>query len=206
MIYEIRTYTLRPGSVAEVEARYAEAYPVRSKYSEIAGFFHTDVGPLNEVIHIWPYEDLAERTRVRAAAAQEPSWPPPIAEFLVNQKVEILTPFPFAPEWKPGKHGPLYEMRQYTYRGGMLPDIRDSWGAAIAERMKFSSPVLLGNLELGPTVNSFIHMWPYKSMEERAEVRAKAAATGKWPPAGGRDRYIAQANKFLVPAAFSPAQ
>src|SRR6185503_6830852 len=97
----------------------------------------------------------------------------------------ILVPFPFAPEWTPVKRGPLYELRQYTYRAGSLPDIMKNWGAALPERMKFSAPAMLGSVEFGPTANSFIHLWPYASMEERAEVRTKARATGKWPPAGG---------------------
>jgi len=206
LIYEIRTYTLRPGSIAEAEARWGEAYEHRKGYSQVAGFFHTEVGPLNEIVHIWPYADFEERARIRAAAAQEPGWPPNLGDLIVNQKVEILTPFPFAPAWTPGKAGPLYELRQYSFRGGTLHDIMESWGAALPERMKFSRPVMLGNIEFGPTVNSFIHMWAYESMEQRAEVRAAAVATGKWPPTGGRDRYLTQANKFLVPAAFSPAQ
>jgi hypothetical protein len=41
MIYEIRTYQLAPGSVAEVEKRFGEAYQYRKKYSELTGFFHT---------------------------------------------------------------------------------------------------------------------------------------------------------------------
>src|SRR5688572_31266865 len=66
MIYEIRTYQLAPGSQAEVEKRYGEAYQYRKKYSELTGFFHTEIGPLNEIIHIWRYSDLAERARIRA--------------------------------------------------------------------------------------------------------------------------------------------
>ena len=206
MIYEIRTYTLRTGSVAEAEKRFGEAYEVRKKHSPLAGFFHTDVGPLNEIIHIWPYASMEERARIRAEAAKERGWPPNNAEFILNQKVEILTPFPFAPEWKPGNDGPVYELRQYTFRPGTLPDIIKSWEAAVPERTKLSKLALLGSIEFGPAANSFIHMWPYRSMEQRAEVRGKAAATGVWPPAGGRDRYLIQANKLLVPAAFSPAQ
>ena len=53
MIYEIRTYQLAPGSQAEVEKRYGEAYQYRKKYSELTGFFHTEIGPLNEIIDIW---------------------------------------------------------------------------------------------------------------------------------------------------------
>src|SRR5438128_2008961 len=66
MIYEIRTYTLKVGSLNEVEKRFGSAYESRQKYSPLAGFFHTEVGPLNQIVHIWPYADQAERTRIRA--------------------------------------------------------------------------------------------------------------------------------------------
>src|SRR5213594_4108229 len=65
MIYEIRTYRIAPGSLAEVEKRFGEGYEYRKKYSELTAFLHTEIGPLNEIVHIWPYRDLAERARIR---------------------------------------------------------------------------------------------------------------------------------------------
>ncbi|HLF77123.1 MAG TPA: NIPSNAP family protein [Dehalococcoidia bacterium] len=206
MIYEIRTYTIQAGTTADFEKLWGEAYPIRQKYSPIVGFFHTEFGPLNEVIHIWPYESLEQRARLRAEAEKEQGWPPASGKFIVNQRVEIVQPFPFAPEWKPGKDGPIYELRQYTFRAGTLPNIMKSWQDSLQERMKYSSPVLLGSVEFGPHANSFIHIWPYQSMEHRTEVRAKAAASGHWPPAGGRDYYLFQSNKLMLPASYSPAQ
>lgn len=200
MIYEIRTYTLKPRSMAEVEKRWAEALPVRQQYSACAGTFKTEFGPLNEFIHIWPYESIEERYRIRAEASKEAVWPPPLAEFIVNQRVEILNSFPFAPEWKPGKLEPVYELRQYTYPPGTLPDIQQKWEAALPGRLAFSPLVMLGNIEFGPTINSFIHMWSYASLDERNEVRQQASATGKWP-AAVTEPYLAQQNKILVPAA-----
>src|SRR5947207_1134984 len=67
MIYEIRTYRIAPGSLAEVEKRYAEAYEYRKKSSELTAFWHTEIGPLNEIVHVWGYKDLAERARLRGA-------------------------------------------------------------------------------------------------------------------------------------------
>ena len=64
MIYEVRTYTLKPGSIAQFEAGFEKSLPNRLKYSELGAFWHTEVGPLNQVIHVWPYEDLAQRTEV----------------------------------------------------------------------------------------------------------------------------------------------
>jgi len=72
MIYEVRTYTLRPGTVPEFEERYAKRLPARLKHSQLGAFWHTEFGTLNQVIHVYPYDDLQHRTRVRAALAQDP--------------------------------------------------------------------------------------------------------------------------------------
>src|SRR5712675_1945106 len=72
MIYEVRTYTLRAGAVAEFEERYEKRLPLRLKHSQLGAFWHTEFGPLNQVVHVYPYDDLQHRTRVRAALAQDP--------------------------------------------------------------------------------------------------------------------------------------
>src|SRR5215470_7588377 len=51
MIYEVRTYTLRPGTVAEFEERFAKRLLLREKHSKLGAFWHTEFGPLNQVIH-----------------------------------------------------------------------------------------------------------------------------------------------------------
>ena len=68
MIYEIRTYTVKPGKVAEWESRFGEAYEIRSKYSKLGGMWHTELGPLNQVVHMWAYENYQQRTEARTAA------------------------------------------------------------------------------------------------------------------------------------------
>ena len=35
MIYEVRTYTLRPGTIAEFEERFAKRLPLREKHSKL---------------------------------------------------------------------------------------------------------------------------------------------------------------------------
>ena len=70
MIYEVRTYNLQPGSVAKFEENFAKALPARQKYSKLGAFWHTEIGPLNQVIHVWPYESMEERNDIRADAAK----------------------------------------------------------------------------------------------------------------------------------------
>ena len=70
MIYEVRTYTLKPGSVAKFEENFAAALPHREKYSKLGAFWHTEIGPLNQVIHVWPYESVEERHSIREEAGK----------------------------------------------------------------------------------------------------------------------------------------
>jgi hypothetical protein len=205
MLYEIRTYRLAPGSVAEVEKRFGEAYEYRKKYSELTAFWHTEIGPLNEIVHVWGYQDLAERARVRADAGKDPNWPPKIGEFIREMRSEIVVPFSFIPAVRPGKVGPIFELRYYTLKPGTLPDTAKGWEAKLPERSKLSPIVLAGGVEFGKA-NGFVHIWAYSGLDQRAKVRSEAVAAGLWPPPGGRDRLLSQDNKILLPSAFSPLQ
>jgi hypothetical protein len=212
MIYEMRTYDLKPRSVPEAEKRFGEAYEKRKKYSELAAFWHTEIGPLNQIIHVWGYKDLDERAKVREAAVKDGAWPPKISEFIVHQRAEIMIPFSFSPEIKPAKVGPFFEIRTYHFAGGELPIIKKNWENAIAVRLEFGPVVAVWHTELG-RVNTFQHIWPYKSLDQREEIRKKAQATGLWPAGkkavkeGGRDyNLVMQENKIVVPSEFSPLQ
>src|SRR5262245_65436293 len=97
MIYEMRTYSLRTGAVAEFEERFAKRKPLREKHSKLGGLWHTEFGPLNQVVHIWPYNDLSHRTAVRDAMAKdaELSALPGGRDLIVAQEADILIPAPF---------------------------------------------------------------------------------------------------------------
>ena len=212
MIYEVRTYNCKPGTVPEIEKRFAEAYEVRKTLSPMAAFWHTEIGPLNQIIHVWPYKDLAERDRIRAESLKLSGWPPKIGEFLLEQKSDIFVPLAISPEMKPAKVGPYFEMRIYTLENGELPVLTKAWESAIEERVKVSPVTAIWHSELGG-LNTFCHIWPYKTLDERTEIRTRLTAAGLWPPSlkaikqGGRAyRMLKQENKILMPAAFSPLQ
>jgi hypothetical protein len=69
---------LKPGAIPQAEEAFAAALPHREEYSPIAAFWHTEIGPLNQIVHVWGYEDLGERTRIRAEAGADANWPPKI--------------------------------------------------------------------------------------------------------------------------------
>ena len=204
MIYEIRTYTLKPGTVDVYEERFAEGLPVREKYSKLGAFWHTEIGPLNQVIHVWPYEDLRQREEVRATAAKDTSgkWPPKGDDVLLKMESDILLPAPFMRAWRePQELGSIYEMRIYTYQVGTIPRVLERWSQAIPYREKYSPLAACWYSELGG-LNHFFHVWPYKDMAARARIREEATKDPHWPPPT-REWLVNQENKLLVPAAFS---
>ena len=204
MIVEMRTYTLKPGTVPQFEERFAQALPARQTVSPLGAFFHTEVGPLNQVIHMWPYETLGERTRLRDEATKLQGWPPNTREFVVDQKSQIFIPAPFSPKLEPRQLGGLYEIRIYTLAPGAIPQQIERWAGQIGERVKLSPLAFAGHSELGD-LNLWCHIWAYKDANHRAETRAKAVREGIWPPKGGQPgQTLIQQNMLVVPAAFSP--
>lgn len=203
MIIEVRTYTLQPGTLAEVEKRFGESLPNREKHSKLAAFWHTEVGPLNQILHVWTYDSFEQRAKIREAASKEQNWPPPIREFVVSQQSELFNPAPFSPPLEPRAVGPLFEMRQYTLIPGAIPGVIERWSEKIEARTKFSPLVGAWYSEFG-ALNKWVHIWAYKDAAERFSVRAAAAASGNWPARNPPGTIVKQETAFLLPAAFSP--
>jgi hypothetical protein len=185
-----------------VEEAFAEALPHREKYSKLGAFWHTEFGPLNQVIHVWGYEDLEERTRIRAEAAKDPNWPPKTQDIILNMQSDIMIPAPFMRPLGEQQLGNVYEMRIYTYQPQTMPEVIKRWSEAVPYREKFSPLAACWYSELGG-LNRWYHVWPYKDLAERDRIRAEASKDPHWP-APTREFIISQENKVLVPASFSP--
>ena len=204
MIIEVRTYQLRPGSVAEVEKRFGEGLPEREKLSKLTALWHTDVGALNEITHIWTYDSFEQRLAIRAEAIKTRVWPPKISEFIVSMQSEVFIPAPFSPPLEPREVGPLFEIRSYTLAPGALPGMMERWATKIDERVKLSPLVGAWYSEFG-ALNQWVHIWAYKDAAERQRIRSDAVARGIWPPGGAAAGLVLkQENKLVMPADCSP--
>jgi hypothetical protein len=202
MIIEMRTYLLKAGTVASFEERFAETLPVRLQLSPLGAFWHSEIGTLNQVIHVWPYESYEERERIGAAARKPGQWPPNVREFIVSQENKLLQPAPFSPPLGERKLGNIYEIRTYTYQPGAMPVVLERWAKLIDRRVNFSPLAACWHTAVGP-LNQFIHIWPYQDMIQRDRIRAEAAKTGQWPPET-KEFLVKQENMIAVPAPFSP--
>ena len=202
MLYDIHTYDLKPRTVAELEGRVAEVLPKRLEISPLGGFWHTEAGPLNQIIHIWPYENMAHRTASRALMNSRNVWGSLEAEYIVNMQSEICEPAPFSRPLQAAELGPLYEMRTYTYRPGDINAVLDSWSEVIGEREKYS-PLVGAFYSVSGSMDRWTHIWAYQSFEQRLKVREETLAKGIWPPRSPVTP-LHQESKILLPAVFSP--
>jgi hypothetical protein len=102
MIVEERIYTLHPGQVPEYLRLYeAEGLEIqRAILGRMVGYFSTEVGPLNQIVHLWAYRDLAERTERRARLGADPGWQAyvtKIRQLIVHQENKLLIAAAFSP-------------------------------------------------------------------------------------------------------------
>jgi hypothetical protein len=102
MFYEIRTYRIKTGAVpAYLKLVEEEGIALQKRYlGDLIGYFFSEIGPLNEIVHIWAYPSLDERERRRAALAQDPAWiefAPKIQALMEEMQNKIMKPARFSP-------------------------------------------------------------------------------------------------------------
>ena len=104
VIVDLRIYTTRPGKLTAFLKLYKDhAWDLQQRYlGTCLGWYSTIEGPLNQVVHMWQYEDQADRERRRAAMAADPGWAVYLraseeAGLLVSQENRFLRPTDFSP-------------------------------------------------------------------------------------------------------------
>lgn len=100
MIVEMRTYCLRLGSTSKYFQIYEEQGLEIQKQilGNLLGYYSVEIGSLNNVIHLWGYPSLDERTNRRRELYRNDDWlrcAREISSLIVSQSSEILKPAPF---------------------------------------------------------------------------------------------------------------
>ena len=67
---------MKPGTVNSYAERYLEeGFAIqKSHLGEPVGYYVSEVGELNQVIHMWRYESFEERSEKRTALFSDPAW------------------------------------------------------------------------------------------------------------------------------------
>ncbi|MEM6635570.1 MAG: NIPSNAP family protein [Pseudomonadota bacterium] len=102
MIVEERIYQLKIGAAAEYIRLYEEEGLAiqRPILGRLVGYFSSEIGPLNEIVHLWAYKDMQERAERRARLTDDPRWKAyvqKIRPLQISQQNKILIPASFSP-------------------------------------------------------------------------------------------------------------
>jgi hypothetical protein len=171
---------------------------------ELLACWYSDIGAINQILLIHKSPEAAASLERRLAFLASAN-PFNIGEFIVGMAMDTYVPFDFMPPLRPGEFGPCYEVRTYILKPGGLAPTMELWREAVPGRSKVS-PVLAAMTAVTGAVTRFMHIWPYKSFDERARLRDKAVADGVWPPPGGPSHLLSQQVDIYLPAEFSPLQ
>ena len=210
MIYELRTYTVKPGTLGDmVKAASTVSRDIRGdNFGKLEGYWSTEIGPLNQVLHMWSYSDLNERARLRAELAKNARWAkeyvPLLHPILVHQQVRLM--HAIRPPVAPSSTGNVYELR--AYRAKPLGAVRhwiDAFTAALPAREKYSKIVGLWHSETGQP-NEVCHIWAYPSLNARAEARAASLNDPVWKEFLGKGPAFLDEmhSTVMLPAPHSP--
>jgi hypothetical protein len=199
--YDVTTVTVRPGTHPQALAVLGKSL---ADDQNLLACWYSDIGAVNQILIIRKPGDAAAALDARFAALNAAN-PLGISEYIVAMAMDTYVAFDFIAPLRPGEFGPCYEVRSYVLKPDGLKPTIEAWRKAVPGRMKIS-PVLAAMTSVTGAVTRFLHVWPYKSFDERARLRAKAAADAVWPPPGGPGHLVSQQVDIYLPAPFSPMQ
>lgn len=210
MILELRIYTVKPGTVNQVlEASGTVAREIREgdKYGTLEGHWASEIGTLNQYVHLWSYEDLPTMLRLRKELSEKPEWKekyvPLIRPHLLRQDIRLLAPV-IDMKYPDGGNN-FHELRTYQLR----PGTANSWATRMAEAMpsreKYSKNIGLW-MNITPDPNKVTHLWSYSSWEERMQVRRDSQSDPEWKEFLSYARPLMEnmESSILTPSPWSP--
>jgi hypothetical protein len=210
MLYELRTYTVKPGTLGDmVKAASTVSQEIRGNdYGKLEGYWFSEIGALNQVMHLWSYPDYNERARVRGELGKNPRWVneymPLIRPLILRQDIRLLNAI--RPPVAPASTGNIYELRNYRAKPlGAAKQWLDAFTAALPAREKYSKIVGLWQTEAGQP-NEVCHIWAYPNLNARAEARGNALKDPAWQEFLGKGSALLDEmhSPIMLPTPHSP--
>jgi hypothetical protein len=202
MIYDLSILGLRPNTLGPVMARLPETVPASITHGKFLGCFMCDFGVLNRVAVLSAYESVEALSEDRQGAIGSDN-AYGINEYLGSFERCAYKPLPFMQDFEVGAYGPYYEFRTYGIGPGGLAVTSDAWSKMVKRRNELSQ-LLMVMSSIEPGATRMVHIWPYKSLDERISARAAAGKEGIWPPPGGSDHLTSLQSELFIATKFSP--
>lgn len=196
---ELITLTPRPGLLSRA---LADLEPV-VRGPDLLGCWHTAMGHEPRIFMLRRCGPSSDHEVLRQQAVHNTGLLA-VADVMQRIDIDIYATLPCLPDITTGAFGSVYEFRIYELQPqGALEAAYQGWADVIQYRLDLA-PITAVMHSVHGQVPRLVHIYPYRDLAHRLEIRELAVATRQWPPKGGASRNQVMAAEMVVPASFSP--
>lgn len=184
MINELRMYTTRPGKMKDVvnaSATVAQKIRGGDSYGKLIGHWWSEIGKMNQYVHMWEYKDPEEMRRLRSELAAKEDWKnkfvPLVGPNILTQEIRLLRPLTEIK--KPVNSSNIYELKIIKLNIGQSA----KWAKNFLEIVDLieNSSINIGiwNTELQDP-NEIISLWSHPNLENMSKYWYDLESNKDW--------------------------
>tara|TARA_B100001142_G_C14163686_1_gene589477 strand:+ start:173 stop:811 length:639 start_codon:yes stop_codon:yes gene_type:complete len=184
MINELRMYTTRPGKMKDVvnaSATVAQKIRGGDTYGKLIGHWWSEIGKMNQYVHMWEYKDPEEMRRLRSELAAKEDWKnkfvPLVGPNILTQEIRLLRPLTEIK--KPVNSSNIYELKIIKLNIGQSA----KWAKNFLEIVDLieNSSINIGiwNTELQDP-NEIISLWSHPNLENMSKYWYDLESNKDW--------------------------
>jgi len=184
MINELRMYTTRPGKMKDVvnaSATVAQKIRGGDTYGKLIGHWWSEIGKMNQYVHMWEYKDPEEMRRLRSELAAKEDWKnkfvPLVGPNILTQEIRLLRPLTEIK--KPVNSSNIYELKIIKLNIGQSA----KWAKKFLDIVDLieNSSINIGiwNTELQDP-NEIISLWSHPNLENMSKYWYDLESNKDW--------------------------
>ena len=184
MINELRMYTTKPGKmhhVVNASATVAQKIRNGDTYGKLIGHWSSELGRMNQYIHMWEYSDVEEMRKLRSELAAKEDWKskfvPLVGPYILTQEIRLLRPLTKIKE--PTAETNIYELKIIKLNIGQAIKWKDQFLDIVSSIEGSSLNIGLWNTELQDP-NEIISIWSHPNIESMSKHWEELGKNKEW--------------------------
>jgi hypothetical protein len=184
MINELRMYTTRPGKMKDVvnaSATVAQKIRGGDSYGKLIGHWWSEIGKMNQYVHMWEYKDPEEMRRLRSELAAKEDWKnkfvPLVGPNILTQEIRLLRPLTEIK--KPVNSSNIYELKIIKLNIGQSAKWAKKFLEIVGLIENSSINIGIWNTELQDP-NEIISLWSHPNLENMSKYWHDLESNKDW--------------------------
>tara|TARA_B110000305_G_scaffold127590_1_gene142804 strand:+ start:653 stop:1291 length:639 start_codon:yes stop_codon:yes gene_type:complete len=184
MINELRMYTTRPGKMKDVvnaSATVAQKIRGGDTYGKLIGHWWSEIGKMNQYVHMWEYKDPEEMRRLRSELAAKEDWKnkfvPLVGPNILTQEIRLLRPLTEIK--KPVNSSNIYELKIIKLNIGQSAKWAKKFLEIVGLIENSSINIGIWNTELQDP-NEIISLWSHPNLENMSKYWNDLESNKDW--------------------------